>query len=142
MNEIAATPSNAQALNDLAVAIATTSLVDPTLLRPVPEAADARASSGPLRDAAAKLLELGLTSFPNDRAMTINLAYLRSLEGGFDDLGVPYFSDELDPAITALEAYVDGAPTDATARFAARKPGRSGPTLSTAWIGRWRSRSR
>ena len=74
------------------------------------------ASSGPLREAATKLLELGLASFPGDRAMTINLAYLRSLEGGFDDLGMPYFSDELDPAIAALQAYVDGAPTDATAR--------------------------
>ena len=111
MEAIASNPSNASAVNDLAVAIATTALADPTLFSTGPVA-----SSTQLREAATRLLELGLASFPGDRAMTINLAYLRGLEGGVDDLGVPFSSDQLPAAIASLQAYVAGAPTDATAR--------------------------
>ena len=47
--------------------------------------------------------------------MTINLAYLRSLETYTDELGVLLFPDELAPAVAALQAYVEGTPTDGTA---------------------------
>ena len=134
MNEIAATPANAQALNDLAVAIATTSLVDPTLLRAGPEA-ETLASSGPLRDAAAKLLELGLTSFPNDRAMTINLAYLRGLEGASTTSGcrtspTTWTRRSRPSRRTSMERRPTRQPVRSSRTWS------SGPTPSAAWIGR------
>ena len=54
--------------------------------------------------------------------MTINLAYLRSLETYTDELGVQVFPDTLAPAIAGLQRYVDGAPTDVDGRVPAGEP--------------------
>ena len=60
LTAIAATPSNARALNDLAVAIATTSLADPSILPSGDVPGAPTATSTQLREAAIRLLELGL----------------------------------------------------------------------------------
>ena len=105
MAAIATNPANAESLNDLAVAIATAWLSEPTTepleFDPNPVFNDAP----DLQQAATKLLELGLAAFPGDRAMAINLAYLRSLEARIDDNGAPLLPDGLAPSVAGLESY-------------------------------------
>jgi tetratricopeptide (TPR) repeat protein/Zn-dependent protease len=108
MKSIASTPTNAGAMNDLAVAIFATSLVaSGGGLEPPPGGATF-GSYTQLQAAATTLLKLGLASFPDDRAMTINLAFMRSLESSF--------ARQPGSAIPDLQALVDRAPTDVTAR--------------------------
>lgn len=117
MRAIAAAPANAQGLNDLAVAIATTSIAEPSIVPTDRDAGRPLAGAPQLREAATRLLELGLAAFPADRSMSINLAYLRSLDNYIDDSGEMVLSDQLPAAIEALQTYANGAPPDATARW-------------------------
>lgn len=116
MKGIKATPSNAQGLNDLAVAIATTALASPDFLPSGSDTGRPIASSTQLREAAIRLLELGRASFPTDRAMVINLAYLRSLDGGPEEATDPVSVELSRQTIAALQTHLDGAPIDVTAR--------------------------
>ncbi len=107
MPAIAAIPANAVALNDLAVAIfvasASGTVDDRSSLDGKP-----LASYVHLRQAAPTLLELGIASFPDDRAMNVNLAFMHSLD--------ETFGTETEPSMATLGTYVGRAPADVTAR--------------------------
>ena len=99
-------PANARALNDLAVGLIATSFAteglseSPATVRPL-------AAPSSLLVSAARLLELGLESFPSDRAMTINLAFVRSLNTEFDQ--------DPEPTMRLIEEFLSHHPDDVTA---------------------------
>ena len=107
MTALADDPANARAINDMAAGLVAISFATqdasalPNTTRPL-------VSPDDLLSSAQLLLELGLSSFPNDRAMAVNLAYVQSLDTGFDR--------DPEPVIAALEDHIERAPDDVTAQ--------------------------
>jgi tetratricopeptide (TPR) repeat protein len=105
MSALEGDAANARALNDVAVGLVATSFATEQSERP----ATGRPIMPPdsLLASARRLLELGLTSFPNDRAMTSNLAFVQSLS--------PHFDQDPEPVLGLLEDHLERDPDDVTA---------------------------
>ena len=108
--ELQADPNHARHLNDLAIALFAlgVSTQDDEFGEPFRQFA----GGGYAREPAYDLLRLGVQAFPDDRALTLNLAWLASASPGY----LTEFEAELDPVAT-LGAFVDRHPDDVTARL-------------------------
>ena len=108
--ELQADPNHARRINYLGIALFAlgVSTQDDELGEPFRQFTGA----GYAREPAYDLLRLGVQAFPDDRALTLNLALLASVSPAY----VTDFEAELDP-IATLAAFVDRHPDDVTARL-------------------------
>ena len=109
-DELQADPAYARDLNDLAIALFGLGVA--TQDDDIGEPFAGFAGGGYPREPAYDLLRLGVQAFPDDRALTLNLALLASASPA----NITEFEAVLDPVAT-LDGFVDRHPDDITARL-------------------------